>query len=215
MPFYEIIGVVKDTKYVDLHDDFEPIAYFPDLQEKKPDPGDQILVRSNSPLGGLISDLKDTFAKVNPLIDIDFHTFRSTIEGSLIRDRLMATLSGFFGILAGVLAAIGLYGVISYSVARRRNEIGIRMALGAEGRDVLGLVLRMGLRLVAIGVGIGLIASLALGRVIATQLWGVSAYDPWTLTCVPGLLIVIALLACWVPAHRAAGVDPLVALRYE
>lgn len=89
------------------------------------------------------------------------------------------------------------------------------MALGAEGSDVLGMVLRVGLRLVGIGVGLGLLVSVALGRVIATQLWGVSAYDPWTLVCVPVVLLLTGLVACWLPAQRAADVDPLVALRYE
>ena len=89
------------------------------------------------------------------------------------------------------------------------------MALGAQGSDVLGMVIRVGLTLVGIGVGLGLFVSLALGKVIATQLWGVSAYDPWTLTCVPILLIITGLVACWLPARRASRVDPLVALRYE
>jgi ABC-type antimicrobial peptide transport system permease subunit len=89
------------------------------------------------------------------------------------------------------------------------------MALGAKSSDVQGMVIRMGLRLVGIGVGLGLIASLALGRVIATQLWGVSAYDPWTLVCVPVVLLITGMVACWLPARRAASVDPLVALRYE
>lgn len=89
------------------------------------------------------------------------------------------------------------------------------MALGAEGSDVLGMVIRMGLRLVGIGVALGLIASVALGRVIATQLWGVSAYDPWTLVCVPFLLLLTGLVACWLPARRASRLDPLIALRYE
>jgi ABC-type antimicrobial peptide transport system permease subunit len=89
------------------------------------------------------------------------------------------------------------------------------MALGAEGADVQGMVIRMGLKLVGLGIGIGLIASLAIGRVIATQLWGVSAYDPWTLVCVPLLLLLIGIMACWLPARRTASVDPLVALRYE
>jgi putative ABC transport system permease protein len=110
---------------------------------------------------------------------------------------------------------LGVYSVLAYTTARRTQEIGIRLALGAKGSDVVGLVIRMGLRLVGIGVGLGLIASLALGRVIATQLWGVSAYDPLTLTCVPVLLIITGLVACWLPARRAAMVDPLVALRYE
>jgi ABC-type antimicrobial peptide transport system permease subunit len=120
-----------------------------------------------------------------------------------------------FSSIGLVLVTLGVYSVLAYTTARRTQEIGIRLALGAKGSDVVGLVIRMGLRLVGIGVGLGLIASLALGRVIATQLWGVSAYDPLTLTCVPVLLIITGLVACWLPARRAAMVDPLVALRYE
>jgi ABC-type antimicrobial peptide transport system permease subunit len=120
-----------------------------------------------------------------------------------------------FSAIGLVLVTIGVYSVLAYTTARRTQEIGIRMALGAKSSDVQRMVIRMGLRLVGIGVALGLIASLALGRVIATQLWGVSAYDPWTLVSVPVVLLVTGLVACWLPARRAASVDPLVALRYE
>jgi putative ABC transport system permease protein len=113
------------------------------------------------------------------------------------------------------LVTIGVYSVLAYTTTRRTQEIGIRMALGAEGSDVQGMVIRMGLRLVGIGVLLGLIVSVAIGRVIATQLWGVSAYDPWTLVSVPLVLLLTGLVACWLPARRASHVDPLVALRYE
>jgi putative ABC transport system permease protein len=114
-----------------------------------------------------------------------------------------------------ILVTIGVYSVLAYTTAQRTQEIGIRMALGAEGSNVLKMVIRMGLRLIAIGVVLGLLVSLALGKIIATQLWGVSAYDPWTLTLVPILLLITGLLACWLPARRAARVDPLIALRHE
>jgi len=114
-----------------------------------------------------------------------------------------------------VLVTIGVYSVLAYATSCRTQEIGIRMALGANGTNVLGMVLRMGLRLLGVGILLGLIGSIALGRVIRTQLWGVSAYDPWTLIAVPALLLVTGLVACWVPAQRAASVDPLVALRYQ
>src|SRR5258708_34551302 len=114
-----------------------------------------------------------------------------------------------------VLVGVGVYSVRGSTTGRRRQEIGSRLALGGKGSDVLGLVIGMGLRLVGIGVGLGLIASLALGRVIATQLWGASAYDPWTLTCVPVLRVITGLVACWLPARRAAKADALVALRDE
>src|SRR5258708_11527786 len=120
-----------------------------------------------------------------------------------------------FGSIGLVLVTIGVYSVLAYTTARRTHEIGIRMALGAEGSDVQRMVIRMGLKLVALGVGIGLVVSVAIGRVIATQLCGVSAYDPWTLVCVPALLLITGVVACCRPSLRAAGVDPLAAFGYE
>ncbi len=120
-----------------------------------------------------------------------------------------------FASIGLILVTVGVYSVLAYTAARRAHEIGIRMALGAERGDVIKLVLRMGLRLVILGVLIGVAASLALARVISSQLWGVSAYDPATLATVPLLLLLTGLVACWVPARRASRVDPLVALRYE
>lgn len=147
-------------------------------------------------------------------------TLTGTLEGyisqfSYAGPRFGSLLMIIFGSIGLILVTIGVYSVLSYTTARRTQEIGIRLALGAQSSDVLGMVVRMGLQLVAVGVGLGLLASVALGRVIATQLWGVSAYDPWTLICVPLLLLLTGFLACWLPARRAAGVDPLIALRYE
>jgi ABC-type antimicrobial peptide transport system permease subunit len=147
-------------------------------------------------------------------------TLTGTLEGYISQFSFAGPRFGFFlmmifGAIGLVLVTIGVYSVLAYTTTRRTQEIGIRMALGAEGSDVLGMVIRMGLRLVGIGVGLGLIASVALGRVIATQLWGVSAYDPWTLVSVPLVLLLTGLVACWLPARRASHVDPLVALRYE
>jgi putative ABC transport system permease protein len=122
---------------------------------------------------------------------------------------------GIFASIGLVLVTIGVYSVLAYTAARRTHEIGIRMALGAESGDVLKLVIKMGLRLVLLGVGIGLAVSLGAVKFITTLLWGVSPYDPVTLIVVPLLLLTTGLIACWVPARRAARVDPLVALRYE
>jgi len=147
-------------------------------------------------------------------------TMTGTLEGyissfSYAGPRFGFLLMTIFGSIGLILVTIGVYSVLAYTTARRTHEIGIRMALGAESADVLGLVVKMGLRLVALGAGIGVIASLLLARVIATQLWGVSAYDPYTLGAVTVLLLATGLVACWIPARRASHVDPLVALRYE
>jgi len=147
-------------------------------------------------------------------------TLTGTLEGYISQFSFAGPRFGFLlmSIFAGVglvLVTIGVYSVLAYTTSCRTQEIGIRMALGANGSSVLGMVLRMGLKLVGIGVGLGLLASLALGRVIATQLWGVSAYDLWTLASVAAVLLLTGMLACWLPARRASNVDPLVALRYE
>jgi putative ABC transport system permease protein len=147
-------------------------------------------------------------------------TLSGTLDGYISQFSYAGPRFGFllmtiFGSIGLVLVTIGVYSLLAYTTMRRTHEIGIRMALGAKSSDVLRMVIRTGLILVGIGVVLGLIVSVALGRVIATQLWGVSAYDPWTLVCVPAVLLLISLLACWLPARRAAKVDPLVALRYE
>ena len=127
----------------------------------------------------------------------------------------MATLSGFFGVLAVLLAVVGLYGVISYIVAMRRNEIGIRMALGASRGDVIGIIVRQTLVLLALGVGVGVVLALAAVRSAASLLFGLQPNDPLTFVAAVGLLVTIALIASFLPARRASRVDPMVALRYE
>jgi putative ABC transport system permease protein len=214
-PLFEIIGLVADVKNRGLQDPVDPEIWIPYTVTGSAFRG--ILVRTAGEPLPMLNAVEHEIWATDPNVAL---TFTGTLEGYISQFSYAGPRFGFFlmtifSSIGLVLVTLGVYSVLAYTTARRTHEIGIRMALGAESTDVLRLILRMGLRLVGIGVGIGLIASLALGRVIATQLWGVSAYDPWTLSCVPLLLIMTGLFACWVPARRAAGVDPLIALRYE
>jgi len=212
---YEIVGLVKDTKYIDLRESPWGIVYTPTAQDAHPDTDAQILIRSNMPLAGLISDVKSVANAASPEMDVSFTVFHQMIEEGLLRDRLMARLSGFFGVLAVLLAVIGLYGVISYMVARRKSEIGIRMSLGADRASIIGLVLREALALLAIGLGIGLALAVAASSAAASLLFGLKAYDPATLGMAVAILAGIALAASYVPALRASRLDPVEALRHE
>jgi predicted permease len=214
-PYFRIVGVVKNSVYEDMHRPLEPIMYFPRTQREDPYPAANYLIRSNTRIAGLLNSLKQTIVGVNPQIDIQFTMLRTYLRESLMQDELMASLCGFFATLGVILAAIGLYGVITYTVAQRTNEIGIRMALGAESGMVLRMVLRQGIVLALVGVGIGLIAALALTRVMRSMLFGVTSSDPLTFLIVPLVLVLVALAACYIPARRAMRVDPMVALRYE
>jgi ABC-type antimicrobial peptide transport system permease subunit len=142
-------------------------------------------------------------------------TMENQLDNSLTSERLVGFLLSLFGALATVLAMIGLYGVTSYGVARRIQEIRIRMALGAQSRDVLGLILREGMILAGVGIGIGLAAGWGLTRVLRSLLFGITPTDPITFICAALLLFTVALLACYIPARRAAKIDPMEALRYE
>jgi putative ABC transport system permease protein len=145
----------------------------------------------------------------------DIKTMTEHISEALSQERLIATLLGIFGLLALLLATIGIYGLMSYSVTQRRREIGVRMALGARSQDILKLIVGKGLMLTSIGIATGLAAAIALTRVAAGLLFAISATDPMTFAVVSLILAGVALGACFVPARRAAKVDPMVALRYE
>jgi predicted permease len=212
---YEIIGLVKNAKYFDLRDKTEPIIYTSILQDDSPNSDAQILIRSKEPLAGLLPAVKQAANQLHPDLDMDSYTFEMMIQNGLLRDRLMAALSGFFGVLAAILAAIGLYGVISYIVAARRSEIGIRMALGASRRDVVKIILHQTLQLLLIGVAMGVILALAVGRGASSLLYGLQPSDPVTLVGASALLLAVGLLASFVPVQRASRLDPMAALRYE
>ena len=214
-PTFEIIGVVADAKNRGLQDPPDAEMWVPYTVTGSAFRG--VLVRTTQEPLTLLQSVRHEVWLTDANVAL---TLTGTLEGyisqfSYAGPRFGFLLMSIFGSIGLILVTIGVYSVLAYTTARRTQEIGIRMALGAQGSDVLGLVIRVGLTLVGIGVGLGLLVSLALGKVIATQLWGVSAYDPWTLTCVPILLIITGLVACWVPARRASRVDPLVALRYE
>jgi predicted permease len=214
-PIYEVIGMVRNTTYYELREDFLPIAFYPSAQEENPDTGVSFMVRSSGAPGEIERSLKSAVAGVNPGIGIEFHRMTVRIQESLLRDRLMAILAGSFGVLAAVLATLGLYGVIAYMVARRRNEIGVRVALGADRWRVVRLVLREAALLLAVGLAIGTGLALWAGRAAGALLFGLKPYDPPTLAGAILLLAAVALLASYWPAQRASRLDPMSALREE
>jgi ABC-type antimicrobial peptide transport system permease subunit len=210
-----VIALVKDTKYGELRENFQPIAYLAIAQFDHPDTDAQILMRSNALLTKVMSAVKSTANEVNPNMDISFVTFHKMIEDGLLRDRLMARLSGFFGLLAVVLAVIGLYAVISYMVARRRNEIAIRVALGARRESIVKLVMGEAGVLLGVGLVIGAVLALAGGKATASLLFGLKPWDVATFVLALGLLALVATAASLLPAARAARSDPMEALRQE
>jgi predicted permease len=214
---YQIVGVIRDTKYEELREGTPPMVFIPADQfpARAKDLWLFIFLRSSSPVSALIPAVRAKLSEVNPEISADFHVFQTHIQDSLARERMMALLSGFFGVLAALLAMVGLYGVISYIVATRKNEIGIRMALGASRRTIIRVILRQTMYMLALGVSLGVVLALAASRGAASLLFGLQPNDPLALGSAAGLLVIIALVASYVPAWRASRVDPSIALRYE
>ena len=210
----EVIGVVKDAKYGRLTEEFRPIAFYPYSQ--RPDVLSNFVVRFSGPANVLVPQIRQAIMHTNRNLPIDdVVSLSDHIGRSLVQQKLVARLASFFGLLALLLACVGLYGVMSYGVARRTNEIGIRMALGARGRNVLWLVLREALVLVAIGLVIGLVAASAVTKTAASLLYELKPNDPLTIALATLLLAAVAVLAGYLPARRAARVDPMVALRED
>jgi predicted permease len=212
---YEIVGVVKDTKYSGLREEIPPMCFAPAMQF--PDKSDRAVffIRSEAPMAGLIAAVRQRLIEIHPEILMDFHVFETDIQNGLVRERMMALLSGFFGVLAALLTMVGLYGVISYIIAMRRNEIGIRMALGASRLKVVGIILRQTLGLLTIGVALGILIALVATRGAGSLLFGLGPDDPLTLAGAAVFLLAVALMASFVPAHRASRLEPMNALRYE
>jgi len=212
---YEIIGVAKDAKYRRLRDPFTPTVYTAIGQLDTLGTAAAILIRSHLGLASELAEIKGEMAAISPSIALNFYTLHSQISDSLLRERLMATLSGFFGFLAAALASIGLYGVMAYTVARRRNEIGIRMALGADRESVLRLVGNECGKLLIWGVLLGLVFSLLASQAISKLLYGLTPRDPLTIVLSILALALAALPASLIPAIRASRLDPMQALREE
>jgi putative ABC transport system permease protein len=214
-PVYLVVGLVKDAKYTDLREEFAPIAFLAATQDAKPEPFLQVVLRSGVPLTTLTRSITGAVAAAQPSAILEFQTMNVLVRESLLRERLMATLSGFFGLLAGLLSTIGLYGVMSYMVERRKNEIGIRIALGADRGAVVAMVMREAATLLAAGIIVGGVAALGAARWASTLLFGLRPGDPATLAAASIALALVAALASFLPARRASRLEPTVALREE
>jgi hypothetical protein len=211
----EIVGVVRDAKYFKLGLDGRPMVFLPVDQQPAElhDVEVRVAAGATPAVGGALRRVIAEVAPDFPVLRVA--TMSEQIDQSLAPERAVARLAGFFGLLALLLAAVGLYGVMSYSVARRTNEVGLRMALGAPRAQVVGLVMRDTARLVAAGVAAGLVAAVATTRLAASQLFGLGAFDPVTVTAATLAMVAVAAAAGFLPARRAADTDPMVALRHE
>ena len=212
---YQVIGVVKDIKYEEVKEDLLLSAYVACAQDTDPWPDVTFEVRAEGPVETFIPAVRAAIGEVNRGISLEFRNFETQVDDSLLQPRMVALLSAFFGCLALMLAMIGLYGVTAYGVARRQAEIGIRMALGAQPGSVVWLVLRDVAAMLAAGTVLGLGASLAAGRLVASLLYGVKAYDAAPLAIAAIVLAIGTGIAAYLPAHRAARLDPMAALREE
>lgn len=213
-PWATVVGIVKDTKEWGLDQPARPVAYF-SLTQRNP-MGAYLVVRTRQGAGALLASLQAELRVVDgnlPLYDVA--PMEAVVDGSVSQRRFSMLLLGLFAGVAVVLASLGIYGVIAYTVTQRTRELGIRMALGARQVDVLGLMVGQGMRMTLLGVGLGLVLALGLGRLLSALLFGVKAHDPVTFAGVAVLLAGVALVASWLPARRAAKVDPALTLRSE
>jgi predicted permease len=226
---FEIVGIVADAKYNNPRDNFRPMYFRPMSQlnrtiqeptfitaESRSMFPNSITVQFSGDASALESLARRTLANINPDLTVErFSSLDYQVAGNFNQERLITRLTGLFGMLALVLASVGLYGITAYSVARRTNEIGVRMALGANRGNVIAMVLRHALLLVAIGLAVGIPVSLLGGRLMSSQLYGVHAYDPLTMSTAVAVLSAFAALAGFIPARRAASIEPMTALRIE
>jgi len=215
---FSVVGVVKDAVYETLWVSPPPTVYIPVVQRKYPvTAGFGVTFEAHvvGPLGPTAQALRATLQSKLPGSAVEVHALTEQVERTLVRERLMATLAAGFGILGLVLAAVGLYGLLNYTVARRTSEIGIRLALGAMRRAVLWMIIRQVLALLSLGIAIGIPAAWAASRFVSAMLFGMKATDFWTIVTATATLTTAGLVAGFLPAFRASRVDPMVALRYE
>jgi FtsX-like permease family len=224
MPWHEVVGVIQDVREKGVQEKAPEIVYWPPLMENAFGPGPAQATRTvtfviRSERAGtesFLNEARTAVWSVNselPLASV--RTMQEVYDKAVARTSFTLVMLGIAGAMALALGIIGIYGVMSYTVSQRKREIGIRLALGAQGGDVLQMVLRQGTSLALVGVVIGIAAAFALTRLMTNLLFGVTAHDPLTFAAVAVLLILVALLACYIPARRATLIDPIVALRYE
>jgi predicted permease len=210
---FEIVGLVGDSKYMGLREEDEPIGYFPLTQEPAIEPGIEVIVRSDVALASLTPALTRAIVEITPGASVLYRPLPVYLRDSLVTERVMASLSGFFGVLAIVIATVGLYGVVSYMVSRRQSEIGIRMALGADAHSVVRMVMRESGWLLVIGGIIGIMLAAAASKPASTLLFGIKPWDPASFALALGALAMVTLVAAWIPARRASKMSPSLALR--
>ncbi|MDX1383181.1 MAG: FtsX-like permease family protein, partial [Thermoanaerobaculia bacterium] len=212
---FEVVGVVSDTRYLDVRSDPPPTLYWAHAQ-RQDGRGRVFEVRTAGPPGALVPAVRDAVRAIDPTLPLmDVTTQEEAVEERLAQERLFALATSLFGALALLLAAVGLFGLVSYAVGQRTHEFGVRMALGAERGDVRSLVLSESLRLAAVGLALGVVASLGCGRFLEAFLYGVAPTHPPTLGLAVAVILAAATLASVLPARRAARVDPVVAIRRE
>jgi len=213
---YEVIGVVQDAKFANVREKIHTTAYMPFTQDDSKPSSMHFAVKTYGEASGLIPAIRNIVRDMDPVLPLsEVKTEIQQIDESLSTQHMFAQLSTFFGLLALLLSSIGLYGLLAYTVGQRIHEFGIRMALGAQRSNILLMVFRSGMWLVLVGVTFGIGGALASTRILRKYLYGVQPNDPWTFVGAALVLIVVAVLACWIPARRATKVDPMIALRYE
>ena len=221
MPWYEVIGVVQDVREKGVQEKAPEIVYWPPIMENTfggPVTRTMTFVMRSERVGteSFLNEVRAAVWSVNPELPLaSVRTMQEVYDKSVARTSFTLLMLGIAGAMALALGIIGIYGVMSYTVSERKREIGIRLALGAQDGDVLQMVLRQGTKLALLGVAIGIGAAFGLTRLMTNLLYGVTAHDPLTFVVVAALLILVAVLACYIPARRATLVDPMVALRHE